>query len=261
MSAIIPNPLRQKLRTQQPTYGLWVTLESPNVTEAAVALGFDWVVIDTEHGHLDFREVMEHVRVVRGTGTAALVRVPEIQQGTIKRVLDIGAQGVILPMVGTGADVERAFRFGRYPPRGIRGVGGERAVQWGLEFEEYLQSANEETLLIPLIETREAAENIDQILGVPGVEAIFFGPADMSASHGYLGQWEGPGVADLILNLRAQAAAKGIASGILARSVDNSILRRDQGFSMIGLGADLNLLMRAARENLSRLGRAAEFRT
>jgi len=192
---------------------------------------------------------------VRGTETTALVRVPEVQQGTIKRVLDIGAQGVILPMVDTGADVERGFRFGRYPPRGVRGVGGERAVKWGLEFDEYLRSANEETLLIPLIETREAVENIDAILAVEGLEALFFGPADMSASHGYLGQWEGPGIAEKILDLRARAAARGIASGVLARSVEDSLKRRDQGFSMIGLGADVNLLIRAIRENFTRLGR------
>ncbi|MSU36839.1 MAG: 2,4-dihydroxyhept-2-ene-1,7-dioic acid aldolase [Pedosphaera sp.] len=252
---MIQNPLRRKLQNKQTTYGLWVTLESPNVTELAVALGFDWVVVDTEHGHLDFREIMEHVRVVRGTETSAIVRIPEVQQGTIKRVLDIGAHGVILPMVGTGADVERAFRFGRYPPRGVRGVGGERAVKWGLEFDEYLHYANEETLLIPLIETQEAVENIDQILDVPGIEAIFFGPADMSSSRGFLGQWESPGVAEKILEIQANAATKGIASGILSRSVDESIKRRDQGFEMIALGADVNLLIRAVRENFAKLGR------
>ena len=252
---MIQNPLRRKLQNKQTTYGLWVTLESPNVTEMAVALGFDWVVVDTEHGHLDFREIMEHIRVVRGTETSALVRIPEVQQGTIKRVLDIGAHGVILPMVGTGADVERAFRFGRYPPRGVRGVGGERAVKWGLEFDEYLHYANEETLLIPLIETQEAAENIDQILDVPGIEAIFFGPADMSSSRGFLGQWESPGVAEKILDNQAKAATKGIASGILSRSVDESIKRRDQGFEMVALGADVNLLIRAVRENFAKLGR------
>ena len=252
---MIQNPLRRKLQNKQTTYGLWVTLESPNVTEMAVALGFDWVVVDTEHGHLDFREIMEHIRVVRGTETSALVRIPEVQQGTIKRVLDIGAHGVILPMVGTRADVERAFRFGRYPPRGVRGVGGERAVKWGLEFDEYLHYANEETLLIPLIETQEAAENIDQILDVPGIEAIFFGPADMSSSRGFLGQWESPGVAEKILEIQTKAATKGIASGILSRSVDESIKRRDQGFEMIALGADVNLLIRAVRENFAKLGR------
>lgn len=128
-------------------------------------------------------------------------------------------------------------------------------MKWGLEFDEYLHYANEETLLIPLIETQEAAENIDQILDVPGIEAIFFGPADMSSSRGFLGQWESPGVAEKILEIQAKAATKGIASGILSRSVDESIKRRDQGFEMIALGADVNLLIRAVRENFAKLGR------
>lgn len=250
---MIRNPLRKKLQDRQTTYGLWVTVESPNVTELAVTLGFDWVVVDMEHGHLDYREVMEHVRTVRGSQTPVLVRVPEVQQSTIKRALDIGAHGVLLPLVRNRADAERGFRFGRYPLRGERGVGGERAVKWGLGFDEYLSYANEETLIIPIIETRDAAENIDDILGVAGLEAIFFGPADLSATYGHLGQWEGPGLADKILEIRGKAAAKGIASGVMSRSLEDSLLRRDQGFNMIALGSDLGLMIRAIRENLEKL--------
>src|SRR5262245_23877132 len=131
------NPLRRKLREHQTTYGLWITLESASVAEVAITLGLDWVVVDMEHGHLDFADVIEHVRAVRGTETAVVVRVPEVQQSTVKRALDIGAHGVLLPLVRNGADAERGFRFGRYPMRGERGVGGERAVKWGLGFDEY----------------------------------------------------------------------------------------------------------------------------
>jgi 2-keto-3-deoxy-L-rhamnonate aldolase RhmA len=249
------NPLRQKLKNRQTTYGLWVTVESPNVTEVAVTLGIDWIIVDMEHGHLDYREVIEHVRALRGTETAALVRVPEVQQTTIKRALDIGAHGVLLPLAHNRADVERGFRFGRYPMRGERGVGGERAVRWGLGFDEYLSFANEETMIIPIIETRDAAEHIDDILGVAGLEAIFFGPADLSATSGYLGQWEGPGLAEKILEIRAKAAAKDIAAGVMARSVEDSLLRRNQGFNMVALGPDLGLMIRAIRENLEKLGK------
>jgi 2-keto-3-deoxy-L-rhamnonate aldolase RhmA len=238
-------------------YGLWVTIESPTVTEAAVALGLDWVCIDMEHGHQDFHEVMNHLRVVRGSGTAALVRVPGIEMSAIKRALDMGAHGVVVPYAQCCADVERMFSYGRYPPRGVRGVCGDRAVRWGLGFKEYLAAADEETLIIPLIETRGAVEEIDAILEVPGVEAIFFGPADMSASYGCLGEWEGPGVAQRILAVLEKARGKGVAAGVLARSVEESLLRREQGFGMVGLGADMGLLIRALRENLSALGRDA----
>ena len=251
----IRNPLRRRLRDHQTTYGLWVTVESPTITEIAVALGLDWVCIDMEHGHLDYREVMEHVRVVRHSATSALVRVPELQMSAVKRVLDLGAHGVILPYARSRQELETAISFGRYPPAGIRGVGGERAFTWGLGFQDYIRIANEETLLIPLIETREAVAEIDEILAIPGLEAIFFGPADLSASYGQLGSWDEHGVAETLGEIKAKAAAKGIASGVMARSVADAVNRRDQGYQMVALGADMTLLVRALRENLAQLGR------
>ena len=185
------------------------------MTEAAAALGVDWVVIDMEHGHLHWGDLVNHLRVLCGTETAGLVRVPELRRETIQRALDLDAQGVIIPMIGSAQELEQAFAFGRYPTRGVRGVGGERCVKWGLESREYLSRANEETLLIPLLETRSAVENIDAILEVDGLEAIFFGPADLSASYGFLGQWEGGPVAEAIRSMGEKAFARGIASGIL----------------------------------------------
>jgi 2-keto-3-deoxy-L-rhamnonate aldolase RhmA len=139
----------------------------------------------------------------------------------------------------------------------VRGVSGDRAVKWGLGSQDYLDCADEETLIIPLIETRGTVEEIDAILETPGLEALYFGPADMSASYGFLGEWEGPGVAARILDVRAKAEAKGIATGIMARSVEDSLQRRDQGFRMVGLGTDMALLIRALRENLAALGHNA----
>lgn len=248
------NRLRQRFRDKATTCGLWVTEETPAITEAAVTLGLDWVCIDMEHGHQDFHEVMNHLRVVRGSETSAIVRVPGIELSAIKRALDMGAHGVIVPYARSHEEVETAFNYGRYPPRGIRGVSGDRAVKWGLGSKDYLECADEETLIIPLIETQGAVEDIDAILETPGLEAIYFGPADMSASYGYLGEWEGPGVAERILDVRAKAEAKGIAAGVIARSVEDSLRRRDQGFQMVGLGTDMSLLIRAIRENLDALG-------
>ncbi len=252
------NPLRTKFQANETTIGLWVTIECASIAEIAVALQLDWITIDMEHGHLGFKEVMAHIRAVRNTHTAALVRVPAVELDYVKRVLDMGAHGAILPWVDSRADVERAFSFGRYPPEGVRGVGGERAFKWGMGFRDYIEIANEETLLIPLIETRAAAAHIDEILAVPGLEAIFFGPADLSATNGYLGEWEGPGLAQQILDMKDKAKARGIAAGIMAQDIENSQLRRDQGFGMIGLGTDATLLVRALRENLRALGRDGE---
>jgi len=235
--------LRNQLRAGQSTCGMWVTMESPTVTEVAAAVGMDWVCVDMEHGHLDFGDVIEHLRAAAGTELSVVVRVSDIHRDLVKRALDMGADGVLLPLVRSAADVARGFRYGRYPPRGERGFGGERAVLWGLGVQEYLEIADQETLIIPIIETREAVEDIEAILATPGLEAIFFGPADLSASYGYLGHWEGPGVADTILRVRALADARGVAAGVMGRSLDEGRARLSQGFRMVGVGSDAGLLI------------------
>lgn len=247
------NTLKTKLAEGRATYGLWVTLESPTITEIATVLGFDWVVIDAEHGHLDYKDVMEHVRVTRHTDTVPLVRIPEVQQGLIKRVLDIGAAGILVPQVYGPEEVEKAVRFAKYPPWGIRGVGGERATLWGMGRKECTARANAETMVIPLVETVEAGKRIEEILDIPGVDAIQFGPADYSSSAGYLGEWEGPGVAEQLLAIKDRIVARGVACGIMGTSVENAKLRQSQGFRLIGVASDTGLLIRGASDFLQRL--------
>ena len=247
------NSLKKKLASHQPTTGLWVTLESPTVTEIAVTLGLDWVVIDTEHGHLDFKEILEHIRATRNSDTAALVRIQEIEQGVIMRVLDLGAAGIVVPQVHTPDDVELAVSFAKYPPWGLRGVGAERATRWGLGLKSDTLIANSETLVIPIMETVSAGQNIEQICDVPGVDAIFFGPADYSASSGALGEWEGPGVAAQLLHIKDRIRARGIPCGMLTRDASDLLRRRDQGFQMLGLSTDTGLLIRGLQQSLETL--------
>jgi len=242
------NTLKRKLATGAVAKGLWVTLESASISEIAAELGYDWVVIDAEHGQLDFKEILEHIRAVRGSSTTPLVRIQEIEQGLIKRVLDLGAAGIIVPQVMGRGDVELAVRFAKYPPWGIRGVGGERATRWGLGLRAYTEVADEETMIIPLIETATAADALPEILAVRGVDAIFIGPADLSSSCGYLGQWEGPGVAERILEIRRKAAEQSVPCGIMSTSIADAQLRMSQGFQMLGLGSDTGLLIRASQE-------------
>jgi 2-keto-3-deoxy-L-rhamnonate aldolase RhmA len=161
---------------------------------------------------------------------------------------------VLLPLIRSRAELELGMGYGRYPTGGLRGVGGERAVKWGLAFREYLQAADSQTLIIPLIETREAAENFDELLAVPGLELIFFGPADLSASYGHLGEWEGTGIAKLILDLRARAAQRGIGSGIMSLDPADACQRRDQGFNLIGLGSDAGMMIRSLNNAFTALG-------
>ncbi len=242
------NHLKPKLAQGETTLGLWVTLESPSITEIAVTLGLDWVVIDTEHGSLDYKEVVEHIRVTRSSTMTPLVRIAETTSGIIKRVLDLGAQGIIVPQVNDARDVATAVRYAKYPPEGIRGVGGDRATLWGLGLEAQTAIANRETMVIPLIETVSAGRELGAILDLPSVDAVYLGPADYSASAGFLGQWEGPGVAATLLALKDQARTRGKGCGIMATGLEDSRQRRSQGFQMIGLGSDTGLLIRSLRE-------------
>jgi 2-keto-3-deoxy-L-rhamnonate aldolase RhmA len=245
---------RRKVKASEPLYGLWCTLGAASVAEIAATLGLDWITVDLEHGHQEWAQVLEHARAVRGSETAIFVRVPDISQSAIKRALDLGVHGVILPLVRTREDLERGMSFGRYPEAGVRGVGGERAVKWGLAFGEYLAEADKQTMIIPMIETRGAAEHIEDLLGVPGLEMIFFGPADLSASYGRLGQWEDARISELILKIRAQAKKRGIGSGIIGMDAADICQRRDQGFNMIGLGSDAGLVIRSANAAFTALG-------
>ncbi len=250
-----PPRLRQILARGKTALGLWVTLEAPSVAEIAAAMGLDWIVIDTEHGQLDFKEVLEHVRATRNSKTTPLVRVPEIEQGTIKRALDLGAEGVIVPMVRNAAEVAQAVRFAKYPPDGVRGIGAERATRWGTGIRDYVRDANRQTMVIPLVECVEAADNFESILRVRGVDAIFFGPADLAASMGHAGEWGHPEVMKRILGMRKRAALAGVPAGILALGPKEAALRARQGFRMIALGIDTLLMIRALEATLAALGR------
>src|SRR5262245_20682304 len=247
--------LRRTLAADRPGFGLWVTLEAPAVTEMAVALGLDWVVIDAEHGHLDWKAIAEHVRATVRSETVALVRIAELNGGLVKRALDVGADGVVIPWVESAEQLARAVSYAQYPPEGLRGIGAERATAWGQALAEHTGAANEHVLVVPIIETVRAAAAVADMCAVPGVDLFWFGPADFSASAGYRGQWEGPGVADEILRLKDILHRGGKVCGVMATGDADVRRRLGQGFRMIGLGADAGMLIRALRTSLAAFGR------
>lgn len=246
---------RAKLANNEPIYGLWVTLESASITEMAVALGMDWVVIDAEHGYLDWKEINEHIRAGLRSDTVVLVRLAERSTSLTKRALDIGADGVVIPWVETVEELEEAIRDCRYPTEGRRGIGGERATAWGQCLAEHTAEANENVLVVPLIESNAAIPNVPAMCEVDGTDVFFFGPADFSATAGYRGQWEGPGIAEQILQLKDSLRAAGKHCGVMTTSIDNLVERRDQGFHMLGVGADNGLLLRAIHQALQAVDR------
>lgn len=253
--------LRQKLAQGQAVYGLWVTLESASVTEMAVALGLDWVVIDAEHGQLDWKEIVEHLRAAVRSETVALVRIADLDRGLIKRALDIGADGIVVPWMETEDQLRAAVAYARYPPEGFRGIGGERATAWGDCLPEHTAEANDHVLVVPIIESVRAVAAVPAMCRVDGVEVFFFGPADFSATAGYRGQWEGPGVASQILELKDVIRQAGKQCGVVATGTSNLVERFEQGFRMLALGLDGGLLLRSLHDSLAAVGHDRKIRS
>ena len=247
--------LRQKLNQNEPIYGLWVTLESASITEMAVALGLDWVVIDAEHGHLDWKDINSHIRAALRSDTVVLVRIAERSTILSKRALDIGADGIMIPWMEKVEEVEEAVRDCRYPLEGRRGIGGERATAWGQCLSEHAAEANENVLIVPLIESIAAIPNVATMCEVDGIDLFFFGPADFSSTAGFRGQWEGPGVAEQILRLKDTINAAGKHCGVVSTSTQNLTDRLDQGFRMLALGTDSGLLLRSLHQSLQEVDR------
>jgi len=261
MNTLAVRKLRETLAAGAAVYGLWVTLESASVTEMAVALGLDWVVIDAEHGHLDWKEIVAHLRTAVRSETVALVRIAELDRGLIKRALDIGADGVVVPWMETEDQLRQAVAFARYPPEGCRGLGAERATGWGECLAEHTIEANDHVLVVPIIESVRAVAAVPQMCQVEGVDIVFFGPADFSATAGFRGQWEGPGVARQLLALKDTIRQAGKHCGVVATGTANLAERFEQGFRVIALGIDGGLLLRSIHASLAAVGRDRGIRS
>jgi len=255
MKASAVQALRRKLASDETVYGLWVTLESASVPEMAVALGLDWVAIDAEHGAMDWQQILGHVRATARSDTVALVRIAELNAGLIKRALDIGADGIIVPGVETVEQIQQAVALARYPPAGRRGIGGERATCWGQALAHSVPEADEHVLVVPIIESVRGGRAVEHLCQVAGVEVFFLGPADYSATAGFAGQWEGPGVAEQLLAIKDAVRRHGKHCGVLATSNENLIERREQGFRVLALGMDTALLLRSLHAALAYVGR------
>jgi 2-keto-3-deoxy-L-rhamnonate aldolase RhmA len=253
-SGVVNRNLKTKLERGEPAYGLWVTLESPAVTEIATELQLDFVVIELEHSALGANDVVNHLNAARGGKTTVLARLPVGSRESIKIALDIGVDGVIVPLVRSAAQVEEILSFAYYPPKGQRTIGGTRASRYGIRGREHFANANDDILVIPIIETVEALEDIDKILAVPGLEAIFIGPSDLSAAQGHVAVWEGPGVADQILSICQAAREQGIAYGIITLGPEDLKLRREQGYQMLAFGMDTAILVSGIRAALAAAG-------
>ncbi len=246
------NEFRQRLLRGETLLGTMLTLPSPSVAELLSGCGFDWLFIDGEHGPLGTGELLAILQAI-GKRTTTLVRVPGRAGVAIQQALDLGADGVIIPQVNTAAQAAAVVRQARYAPQGGRGVGLARAHGYGFDFQNYLTTANERISVVVQAEHVEAVENIEEIVRVPGVDAVLLGPYDLSASLGRTGQLDDPTVVaaiDRVIEV-CQRAQKPIGYfGVSAAAIQPL---RERGCTLLVAGVDTLLLGSAARRLLAEL--------
>lgn len=239
MSQPFENQVKRMLKEGQKTAGAWLQIASPFTAEIMSRAGFDWLIIDMEHGPGDILSLITQLQAMNGTEVVPLVRAPWNDFVAIKRILDAGVYGILFPYVNTKEEAEAAVRACKYPPEGVRGVAGSpRAAGYGQNSREYLTRANDEILIITAVETPEAVANLDDILAVDGLDGIFIGPMDLATSMGYPFDPGHPEVQQAISLIETKVLAAGKVLGTIAGNWDQARERYVKGYQLLMLMAD-----------------------
>lgn len=251
----VKNSLKNKLSSNQLTIGSWIMIGDPVVVEVMKLAGFEWLAIDIEHTSLDLNTVENLIRVIQANQMYALVRVSKNEEVIIKRILDMGADGIIVPMVCSQNDALQAVNFSKYPPKGIRGVGLYRATGYGKEFEKYKNWVNNELIIIAQIEHKSAVENINDILGVEGIDGTLIGPYDLSSSLNCPGDFEKDIVKNSIEKVLDSCKKYKKPAGFHVVSTDAKDLQKkiNQGCTFLAYGIDYLFLRDLATEGMSKI--------
>ena len=231
--------------------GTFLNLGSSVAVEIAVAAGFDWVLLDLEHGSGSLTELRSQLLATRGSSAAPIVRIPSIDADIVKFVMDSGAAGVMFPYVPDATEATRAVSIMKYPPTGVRGVAQViRATDYGRNWKGYLNEANERSLVVVQIETPEAADQAESMAAVPGVDVLFVGPMDLSVNLGHPGDFSQPGFLQHLKNVVSACEKHGKTAGILSRPelVDQ---HKSMGFRFLALGSDSGAIVQGMNNNLA----------
>lgn len=250
-----------RLRAGEPLEGAWAMIGNPVSVEVLAGAGFDFVVIDGEHSENAIDDLAGMVRAVDavGTDTAPVVRVSEGNRAEIRRALDFGPKGVVVPQIESADEAREAVAAARYPPDGVRGVAGGRASGYGADLAEYVDTANETVATILQVETKGALDDIDEIVAIDGLDALFVGPADLSARLGAFGDFESAAFRDAIDRIVEAAGAAGVPVGTLATSPANVAPRwTDWGMDFLVTGTDVGYLLEGAAVYRERLADARD---
>jgi len=245
--------LKTRLARHELTIGSWITLGHPSIAEIMAKAGFDWLVLDTEHSVLELSEVQAIIQVLDGQQCLAIVRLTSNHPDQIKRVMDAGASGIMVPMIKSAEDARAAVNAVYYPPEGTRGVGLARAQGYGSAFQAYRQWLRDNAVVIAMIEHIQAIEDIDAILSTPGIDAYIIGPYDLSGSMGRPGELEHPDVQAAIRQILQAGIRHHKAGGVHVIEPDPAMLQQriEQGFTFLGYSLDIRMLDSLCRNHLN----------
>lgn len=254
-SGRVINPLRDRLNAGKPSFGLIATIPSIQSVQVMADAGVDWLIIDMEHAPIDLSSAHAMIVATAGTSTTPLVRIPWSDPWQAKTVMDLGALGVVLPMINTRDQAEAAVRALRYPPNGDRLWGPFYApMRWRQSMDEYIQAANDNVLAIVTIEHPDAVRNIDEIMSVPGVDLAFIGPGDLAMSLGIPGRFDAPAFTEAVARAEAGILSSRVALGGVARTPGQARAMIDRGYRAIVFGFDWMLLRQGTAEFLRQIG-------
>ena len=244
--------IRERVLSGEWMGGTFLDLASSFIAEIAGQAGFDWLIVDLEHGMGDHRDLPFQLQAIASSSAAPLVRVAWNDPVRFKHVLDLGPSGVMVPYVSSAEEAQRAVAAMRYPPAGVRGAAGMvRACDYGPGFGEYFQAANSQLLTILQIETKDAVNRADEIAAVEGVDVLFVGPLDLSISLGIVGQWNHPTLRAALATVVNACRKAGKVAGILATTEEQVAQVKAEGFTFVGLGTDINAVTDAMRQMAS----------
>ena len=247
--------LKEKLKSNKLTIGSWISIAHPDVVEIMATAGFDWLVVDMEHTSTDINTAKTLIATIKAKGLQPLVRVGANDELLIKQVMDSGAEGVIVPMIKSGAEAKKAVDFVKYPPFGKRGVGLYRAQNYGTTFNEYKLWNQENSVVIPQIEHIKAVENIDEILTTEGVDGILIGPYDLSASMGFPGEYDRTDVKEAIERVKTACKKHNKPLGFHVIKSDAQFLQEkiNEGYTFLAFSIDFFFLGDKVREEMAKI--------
>lgn len=251
------NRFKRRLKAGELQLGLWISIPSPITAEALSLVGYDWLLFDTEHAPVEVAAVQPLLQAASSGSSSHVARPAWNDKVLIKKLLDIGAQTLLIPFVQNAEEAHAAVRATRYPPKGVRGVAGStRASRYG-QAPGYLREANEQVCTLVQIETAEALDNLEEIAGTEGVDGVFIGPSDLSASLGHLGAPSDPVVQDVLQRTAKRIEAAGSVPGILATNPEDARRYIEWGYRFVAISTDIGVLVNGAKTVLQTVSAAA----